>query len=306
MLFMAFFGGAVSAQVPQRRAITIEPFLQEVILEPNDASKNFTVTVTNNTTSVFNFNALPVDFGSLSETGGIFFQGSESLKLANKYGLANWIELEKTNYSLQPGQKETINVRLMNRNDLSPGGHYGSIFLNTSSSSNPGSNVSFRQSISSLVLAIKRGGERYDMSLHGAKFNGGWFKPPTATTLRFRNDGNTHVVPRGTVIFKNRHGKEMARGIINENSSYLLPETYRQLPVELKQQRSYPFFLFNSYQAEVNYRYDGLDKIATRTYTVRWINMHFLFLMLAASAAAFYLYNNHQKIAKSLKSKLKS
>src|SRR3990170_3346223 len=93
-------GIATAQNNDKSKAITIEPFLQEVILEPGDSSKTFSVRITNNTGSTFDFELQPLDFGSLNETGGIFFSGTEAVELSSKYGLANWIELEQTGLSL--------------------------------------------------------------------------------------------------------------------------------------------------------------------------------------------------------------
>lgn len=291
-------GGVVSAQASDKtKAITIEPFLQEVILEPSDASKSFSVMVTNNTPSKFSFNLTPVDFGTLNETGGIFFTGTESIKLSSKYGLANWIEIEQKNMVLEPGQKAQINVTFFNRTDLAPGGHYGAIFINSvNSQSGAGANVSLRQSISSLVLAVKRGGEKYDLGLDSINTNATWFKAPTSANLRFKNNGNTHTVPRGIVHVIGKKNAIFAKGVINEDSSYILPETYRQIPVELKNQMSYPLQLVRSHTVEVNYRYDGLDKFATKTYTIRWINWPFLAAILVILIAVIaFIYIKYPK-----------
>lgn len=294
---------AFAQQNDKSKAISIEPFLQEVILEPTDASKTFSVMVTNNTASIFRFNVTPVDFGTLNDTGGIFFTGTEAVKLSNKYGLADWIEIEKTDYELLAGEKTKISVTLANRGDLAPGGHYGAIFINSKGSGDPGNtaNVALRQSISALILAVKRGGEKYDLGLSSVNTNGGWFKPPTQASLRFKNNGNTHIVPRGIVNLSSGSGQIYSKGVINENSSYILPETHRIFTVDLKNQKNHPFSLVRSYKVEVIYRYDGLDRFATKTITLRLVNWPALLGALAVIIAiSIYLF---RKYSKSLNSK---
>lgn len=293
-LFSFYSGPTADAQSrpsDSSKAVVVEPFLQEVVLEPTDASKDFTVQITNNTSSVFTFSLSAVDFGTLNETGGLFFTGLESIELPYKYGLADWLELDKGTRSLSPGQKASVNVTLYNRNDLSPGGHYGAIFINSTDlerkSGQP--NVNLRQTISPLIFAIKRGGERYDLALDSVSHSGQWFKGPSDVQLKFKNNGNTHVVPRGIVNLLDRKGGIHSRGIINESSSYILPESNRMLSVVLKKQAASPLQLIKTYKLEVNYRYDGLDRFAVKTYTVRWLNWQLLLVILALLGAVIWV-----------------
>lgn len=310
LLFLLLAGGTAAQSNDKSKAITIEPFLQEVILEPGDSSKIFSVRITNNTRSIFNFELEPLDFGSLNETGGIFFTGTEGVKLSSKYGLAEWIELEHTGMSLPAGGTAKINVTIYNRPDLSPGGHYGAIFINSTGESAQVNKprVSLRQSISALILAVKRGGERYDMALAGLETNGSWYKPPSRVSLRFKNTGNTHVVPRGIVSLADEKKTIYLKGVINEDSSYILPETYRILPVELKSQKGYSLGLIRSYKLNVDYRYDDLDKIATKSYTVRWVNWPMVIVLIVILTAAFFTVNYYygDKIAKYRKTTIKN
>jgi len=257
------------------KAVTIEPFLQHVSFGANQAQKKITIKVTNHSSGNFVFKPVAVDFGSLDETGGILFAGTNAPALVKKYGLAKWLVLDDTPLSLAPGASISVPATIDNRSDLSPGGHYAAIVL-ASASLNKGSQtlpkISFQQNISSLIFAVKTGGEKYDLHLSNINHNGSFFRLPSQVKLRFYNPGNVQVIPRGRVLLM-QGNKVISQGAINESSSYVLPETYRQLSVELRHVNYKPFNPFVNYTLLVDYRYDGINQMASKNLNIRYFNL---------------------------------
>ena len=89
---------------------------------------------------------------------------------------------------------------------------------------------------------------------------------PKTVKLRFGNNGNTHVVPRGKVEIKNKQGEIVAQGIINGDSGKVLPESFRVLEVPMRRIKHWNWP--GVYSLEVSYRYDGLDSFSTVKMTV--------------------------------------
>jgi len=266
--------------VPTSRDITISPFLQTVTIAGSEATKTFPVELTNGTKTDKIFNLSVLDFGTLGETGGLVFAGANASSLVKKYGLASWLQLDMNTLTIAAGQKAKVTATITNANDLSPGGHYAAIVATVDASEASGSNtVNLKQKISSLVFATKTGGETHDLHLASMTSNASWHSLPTEVVLRFQNKGNVHVVPRGLVELKNPVGQVISKGVINEASSYVLPESTRALTVNLtaiKKSLSRP----GAYHLVVNYRYDGYENYATRTATVKYVPLVLVLLTI--------------------------
>ncbi|MDB5176263.1 MAG: exported protein of unknown function [Candidatus Saccharibacteria bacterium] len=271
------FAASTPNTVPVASGIAISPFLQKVTINQADAQKVFTVTLTNNTHFTQEVALSARDFGSLNETGGILFQGENDY--TQKYGLTSWISLESTSVVLEPSASKSVLVTVQNRLSLQPGGHYGAIIASINNRDpTSGNKVSVQQELTSLVFVNKLGGARYDLRLKTITWNGNLFTLPSTVTLRFQNPGNVDVIPRGQVKLKNAGGRVVAQGIINDDSSFVLPESYRQMYVPLQRLAASPVEPPGPYSISVSYRYDGLDRTVTRT-------EHFIY----ASAALWLL-----------------
>lgn len=280
---------ATAAAAAPSQEVSVSPFLQEVRISGSEPTKNFDISYTNDSSKNQTLVLSVVDFGSLDQTGGVAFAGSGLSQLFDKYTLSHWLILPNNNIVLAPGQKTTVTPVISNEGSLAPGGHYAAIVATVldpdSGSSN---NVSVKQKISSLVLAVKTGGEKYDLSLAKIQTNGNLLRLPDQVDLTIRGTGNTHVVPRGVVTLKDGN-KIISRGVINQESSFLLPATTRDFTSELHQ-LSKPSWLHHSLTLQVDYRYDGLDKFATKTVMIRYYSAYFwtvIFLIIAVLVVAW-------------------
>ncbi|MBC7546803.1 hypothetical protein H7171_03600 [Candidatus Saccharibacteria bacterium] len=269
---------AVSAAPLQ--GITLSPFLQPVEINPGDTSKTFTLTITNNMLSAQQLHLSPQDFGSLNDSGGILFAGNA--EYSQKYGLTSWLTLATNSVLLEPGESKAVDVTIDNRSSLQPGGHYGAVIASIDSESIKGSNnVQISQQLTSLILVTKHGGEHFDLSLKDIAPNGNWLHLPNTVRLRFQNPGNVHVIPRGVVSLKNSAGQVVARGVINDDSNYVLPETYRQIYVKLTPVKT-GIQLPGPYTVSVDYRYDGLAVTRNKTIGLRFagLKIYLVFILI--------------------------
>lgn len=294
MLVLA--GGGVHAARPQSavKGITISPFLQRVTIQPGDIEKTFEVTLTNNTNSLQELRLSVQDFGSLNETGGVLLEGSSSY--TKKYGLTSWLKLGADTVVLQAKESRKVQVVIQNRSSLQPGGHYAAIVASVKALDSPsGNEVAINQQLMSLVLVDKTGGEHYALKLTDIDQNGNLLRLPSVIKMRFQNPGNVHVVPRGTVVLRSPSGAILSKGVINTESAFVLPETFREIYVPLtKVSNDFPFP--GLYTVEVDYRYDGIDKTAHRGQIVRFINLK-LWAALAIILVIFWRVIVHKKAA---------
>lgn len=264
-----------------KSTITISPFLHEVRFSADEATKDFSIEITNNTSTEQSFNLSVLDFGSLDESGGIVFAGSDASTLVKKYGLAQWLQLSQTNLSLGPNKTKEIKATILNDSTMTPGGHYAAIIASINSSGeSTGNEININQQLSSLILATKVGGEAYDLKLEDISLNGNWLQLPDEVTLSFKNPGNVHVVPRGTVKVLSSSGGVVASGVINQESSFVLPETTRVITLELTKQGKASLWPA-IYTVQVDYRYEGIDQIARKERKVFFLNLPGLAVLVA-------------------------
>jgi hypothetical protein len=202
------------------------------------------------------------DFGGLDESGGVAFLGAQS-DLEKKYALASWMRPSQNTLELDPGETENVIVTIENNDTLSPGGHYGALTfqIGDARAEEPVNNVSVRQMFSSLVFVKKVGGEIYELNLKEQEYENKYVWPPDIIRLHFQNSGNTHIVPRGIITIVDPLNRAVAKGIINQESSFILPETSRVYPVKLNEIAK--SFIPGRYTLNIAYRYDGKDDFTT-------------------------------------------
>lgn len=275
--------------------ISLSPFLQQISISPTDTDKTFNLTLTNHTDSLQELDLKTQDFGSLNETGGILLQGAKA-GYSQKYGLASWLSLEADTVVLQPKESRSVVVTVNNRADLQPGGHYGAISATVNSlNDQSGNKVVINQQLLSLVLADKVGGEHYDLKLNSVTPNGNWLHLPSVIKLRFQNPGNVHVIPRGLVKLKSPSGHIIAQGIINSESAFILPQTFREMYVPLTK-ISGALQTPGLYSIEVDYRYDQVSHYAVKQYKVQFIDLG-LYIVFAVVIALAYRFRRQLKRA---------
>ncbi len=204
---------------------------------------------------------------------GLLFNGAAN-KLISKYGLATWLSLDKQQVILQPQEKTGVAGRIRNDNSLRPGGHYGALLINTQPSQDTqGNAIALKQTVTSLVLATKTGGEHYDMRLNNIKLNGNFLNFPTKAVLSFHNAGNVHLTPRGLVKLTGRNNTVISQGAINEDSNIILPELSRNVYAYLHKSKPPSWAPFSRYNLTIDYRYDGVDGFVNKSFTVWRANL---------------------------------
>ncbi|HCU70900.1 MAG TPA: hypothetical protein DIC35_04100 [Candidatus Moranbacteria bacterium] len=247
----------------ESNGFSITPFLKEINVFKDQKEEDFFLEIENNSNLPADVKLSVTDFGSMNETGGILFldYGKE---MNSKYSLAPWIELEKNPFLLEAGGKKSIAVKVINADSLSPGGRYGVILANFESISpekngrnNAIGDIKLNSKITSLVFLRKEGGAAYNLQLEKKEKEISLFSLPDSIRLYFENKGNIHLSARGLVSISDPFGREVLRGIINNESRIILPESSKAFPVDLKQNLA--AFIPGKYRLSVQYRYDGKD-----------------------------------------------
>ncbi|MBA3757572.1 DUF916 domain-containing protein [Candidatus Saccharibacteria bacterium] len=255
----------VSAQSPPTppKGITVSPALQRITIKPEETQKTIEFKITNNRTSAQTIKLSTNDFNSLNETGGLLFLGANPTQIQKKYGLSEWITLPQSEVTVSSKQTVTIRAQITDITSLPAGGHYGALMLAlvTLGDDSSRDRIALRPIASSLLFVIKQGGESYKLKLTNVSDNHSYLRLPNEVKLRFKNEGNTHLVPRGVVLLTDSGGKLVKKGVINEDSGILLPENARLYNVKL---RSVAFASKpGKYSLTVDYRFEGFDGFRT-------------------------------------------
>lgn len=256
----------LAAQAEGEGALSVSPLFTDVSIRESEPSQEFFLTVANRTLEPVVLRLSLVDFGSLNESGGIAFLGKEASG-TNRYALASWITPEKDVVTLLPDTEEKLRFTLENRESLSPGGHYGAVLFAVESEGadqevrDPA--VSVNSTFSSLVFAKKEGGMLRELSLKDWSVDESSLLSglPSKTLLRFQNSGNVDLTPRGRIVLTDPLGRMVAKGIINEDSSRILPESFRMYPSKLAVLS--PSLVPGSYILSAEYRFDGQEEFET-------------------------------------------
>jgi hypothetical protein len=271
--------------------ITISPTLKELVLSSGLIEARTTIVLTNRTGRDLTAGIRVVDFSALNEYGGVSF-GQAGLAVS-KYALANWMALPGGNQVALPnGQSTLVALRVENRSDLAPGGHYGAVVV-TAGTSATSNNVNFKQELVSLVFVKKLGGEQYGLQLQSLTADEN-SKIPNAATLRFSSTGNVHVVPRGYVTVTDLTGKIVAKGLINPESTLILPGTTRQFVTLLQPIANSK--LPGRYTVTAYYRYEGQNQFSSKAiyiYAWRWPLTILILIVSAGVGGTLLLLKPH-------------
>src|SRR6266404_633901 len=244
LVFGFWFLKFAPAQAASPSGITVSPAFQMVTIPAGASQQPVTFSITNDQSVAQKLSLSVADFNTLNESGGLFFVGTNPTDLQKRYGLAKWVSLPATLVTIPPKQTYKIQADVLNLPSLAAGGHYGALMIALDNGSNPVGNnqVGLHPIASSLLFVTKLDGATYNLSLAGVNFKHSLFSPPSSVTLRFQNVGNTHLMPRDSVTLIGPGRRLISKGIINQNSAVILPQTYRRYSTPLRQLSSVNHF----------------------------------------------------------------
>lgn len=231
--YLTTVGFAPRIQAQSKNVLEVNPAYLDVTLGKNVARKTIEITYINKSDHPVALELFPIDFNQSDDSGAYGFLGQNAGSYS--YSLSSFLSFESNRIDLDPGQKHVFTVVIQNRPDLSPGGHYAAVVAREIQDKHPSSAAAVAPAVSTMIFLSKEGGERYNLSLKDMD----WPQLPIALfypsqiQLTFQNDGNVHVTPYGTITVKDILGRVVDRGIINESSLRVLPESQRIIAVAM-------------------------------------------------------------------------
>ncbi len=259
VLFCVPMSHGFAQESGQIRGLTITPFLIELQLEKGQTvSKEIELINTNPFPIVVNPEIK--DFLPEGENGQQTF--FEPGKGDPTFSLSSWIKLENpAQINLKP--KDSIKFKF----DITPpqtaenGGHYGAILFSFQGVGIEGSSVAVTQKIGTIVL-VKLGKAIEDGNIVNFSTEKGMYEyPPITFTTKFKNTGNVHVKPRGSVTIYNSFGKKVGLTKVNENGNNVLPNSERVFKSEWEDT-----YAFGRYTADEKLTFgDGGQLVTSQT-----------------------------------------
>ncbi len=282
-----------SAQTPQS-GISITPPVQRLSLEADQQLHRSTIIITNHNDHEVRLNISLKDFGNLEQGGGLVFLGTTPDDTWDNHRLSEWLTVSPQVFNIPAKSQQELQVLVNNNSQLTPGGHYAAVIASLEA---PDNDISINQSLSSLLFVNKQGGEVYNIAFKELAPKSEWWGVVEGASIRFSNQGNTHLVPRGQVELKNPLGQSISKGIINQQSGLLMPYDTHDYQVELNSLQ--PAWWPGNYTIVLSYRYDGSDDQVIQHRTVFSLGIAGIagICLLSTTAIAFginrFLHRHH-------------
>lgn len=215
---------AIQAQQPSR-GITIVPPRFELFANPGDQISE-TIRITNNSATPTSYQVIVEDFTSVGEEGQVALQEDESI---HSFSLAQWITPETTELTLQPGEERPFSFTINVPKNGEPGGHYASVLFQAAGGEVQGG-ASVTQRIGALILLRVSGDVTENATIETFTAPRYSQTTPLNFTLRLKNNGNTHIRPKGTIVITDIFGKKVDE--LPLNGQNVLPGVVRKMDTE--------------------------------------------------------------------------
>jgi hypothetical protein len=253
-------------------SITIAPPLIQIGLQPGESWASG-ISVVNNNNYAVTLYAEPYIFKPVDETGRPHFLSPSDLEHSSdiEAGLTSWITLPQTGFTIEPGQTYILPIVIDVPEGAAPGGHYSAILIGNKTPKNTqeGGTVSVSSSVASLIFLSVAGDVTEKGRIRDFYTEKTLYQDAEAKfSLRFENQGNVHLVPRGNIKIFNMFGKERGYIPVNSNSRYgnVLPESKRKFDFSWKSDSG--LWDIGRYKAEatINYGSDLKQSTLRTTY----------------------------------------
>lgn len=278
-------------------ALTASPVLLDYSVDPGDTVVG-TIKLRNEGTAQETYYPLIRDFvaGEDGETPSFIEPSATSS--------AGWASFEKSPVTVGAGEDEQVVFRIKVPDNATPGGHYlGLLFTNQNPAITEGVGVS--GAVGPIVLLNVSGNIIEKGSIAGFTVS-----PTSSTSLpvtfetRFKNAGNSHLKPQGSIMITNWLGSVVANVPVNLDGRNVLPNSTRQFSatwqtVELPEDASelvkeWRNFGFGPYKATLRMAYgEGQQVVAAQNsfWVMPWMLVIIAVIFLAILLVLLMQYN---------------
>lgn len=252
ILMLLAVGLARPASAQQGLVLTISPLKFEL-----EAKKGETlikeVTLSNSSGSKVSIKSAAKDFVAADEKGKPRFVSEKQ----SPWSMSHWIKVKPSRFELQPGERKKVKVAIKVPKDAEPGGHYAAALF--SSAPSKAGQTGIVAQLGSLILLkvpgkiIEKG--RIASLIVPRLIESG----PIDIKLRFKNEGNVHIRPKGKLKIWRPRGQTLTELVVGGEN--VLPKSTRLFAARWKKVPSWGIFMV---QGELKYGAKGKVALSRR------------------------------------------
>ncbi len=280
---------------------SVSPAIEQISLQPNQDTTNFTATITNNYSSPVVASLSSKDFSSFTSTGGINFVTNKDQKAIHNHGLADNILFGLNDVEIMPHSSQEVPIIVTNALKLAPGGHYALIqySINNISTLTPG-NIHVKGSVSTVLFVTTSVNGVQSLVLTKPILGSFMFSFPSTINLVFTNYGNTQTSPYGTIEILTASSKVISRAQINVGSGLILPGS--SMLFEEKMSSTKYYLLPGFYQLRLTYHTGLSNSVSVYRQTFFYFSyLHFVILIIIIYFLRRVYKNYNKRKRKALK-----
>lgn len=255
-------------------SLTVTPPLFQLSLEPGEVWRS-TVRVVNTNPYDLIVSTEPVNFQSDGEEGkGKFVPLLGQNPQEQQTTLAGWMTVPDEPLLIEREQTAEVPLTVTVPEDAPPGGHYAAVLIGNSNVNRDQENgsVSVTGSIAALVFlniagdVVEKGRIR-DFYAEKSFYQ----EPEVRMSLRFENQGNVHILPRGDVTIYNMWGKKRGYVAVNQKTDFgnVLPGSVRRFAFTWKGDMG--LYDIGRYRAEATLGYGATATTYASATTHFWV-----------------------------------
>jgi len=208
----------------QRPPITLTPNHFDITAYPGE-HVSLKTEFRNGTDATLSVHVTSEDFWPNGEEGGVALGRTED----TSFSLKNWVRPSMADQRVGPGETLPLDVSIQIPPNAEPGSRWGALLVTTDPT--PGTEGKLVRTLITATLLLRVPGESSEeivvesFSVSGVSQIAKAI--PVVFTARFRNAGQVHLKPRGTITVRNMLGSEVAKATLPEENA--LPGTVRKV-----------------------------------------------------------------------------
>ncbi len=264
----------------QASNMTVSPAFLRFSVSQKSTTSTKVVSIKNDGDSVATYKATIVNVDT--EQGTLMPLGTTSDEIAKTF------KISSPEVTIKARSAVEITVTANNITELSPGGHYASLYLQQINNVKSNLNLPVNQVISVGLFLTKEDGAVRDLVYKVTDKKNVWFILPKSINLTINNNGNVDLVPRGFVSIV-KGTKTYKKILINETSQPVFPFKSKQYKLNLKDTG---IFWPGKYSKITSLRYDGQSKQNIDIVSVWYVPLWFVLLVPSLIVVIFLRYKS--------------
>lgn len=251
-----------SAQTGQ--GVQVKPAVIEDNVKPGE-SYNFDFTFTNLGATDQTFYLASQNIKGLDNAGlPVFAVAGE----ATGYELSSWINLPTGAITLHPGQAQTFNLTASVPLNVSPGAHFGGIFITNQPPKLNSNGSGVGMSVGGIMSLTVAGTKIEEAKLHEFASDKVVYSMPDITfNSKIQNGGNVLVRPHGLIQIMDMMGHQVGTVSVNDSAAPVFPASERLYAASWKPTG----FAFGRFEAIGAFSYGDTEKKTISGSTSFWI-----------------------------------